>query len=147
MKSLVVTQIAATVLFTATAYVYRQAGYIAAVKTAFPTDQYLSVRLAMEPDGAAEESGRVYASASKKASKGDLRTKGRLWASRWREQLPLAATTNARAIEIGERGLGAIEPLDDGCCRRRAELFEVFQMPVLAYRTFDRGTCERTRIL
>ena len=53
---LIVTQIAATVVFTAIAYVvHRQAEYLASVETVFPTAKYLSVRLEMESEGAAED--------------------------------------------------------------------------------------------
>ncbi|MCB1019909.1 MAG: ABC transporter permease, partial [Acidobacteria bacterium] len=137
-KSLVVTQIAATVLFTATAYVvYRQARYIASVKTVFPTDQYLSVRLAMDAEGAAEESGRVYASAVQELRR-RVADEGAVVGVTVAEQLPLAAATNVRAIEIGGARPG--EPSSRstmGASAVAPNFFEVFQMPVLAGRTFD----------
>src|SRR4029453_16206536 len=46
----------ATVLFTAVAYVaQRQAAGIASAKAAFPAEEYLAVRLAVDRDGPAEE--------------------------------------------------------------------------------------------
>ena len=54
----IVAQIAATVLFTAVAYVVeRQAAGIASAKAAFPAEEYLAVRLEMDRDGLTEESG------------------------------------------------------------------------------------------
>ena len=51
-----VAQIAATVLFTAVAYVaQRQAAAIGSVKAAFPAEEYLAMRLEMDGDGLTEE--------------------------------------------------------------------------------------------
>jgi hypothetical protein len=56
----IVIQIAATVLFTAVAYVVqRQAAGIASAKTAFPAEEYLAVRLEMDRDGQTEERARM----------------------------------------------------------------------------------------
>ncbi|HEU4695084.1 MAG TPA: ABC transporter permease, partial [Vicinamibacterales bacterium] len=53
----IVAQIAATVLFTAVAYiVQRQAAGIASARAAFPAEEYLAVRLDMDRDGLMEES-------------------------------------------------------------------------------------------
>src|SRR4030095_13575188 len=52
----IVAQIAATVLFTAVAYVaQRQAAGIASARAAFPAEEYLAVRLEMDRDGVTEE--------------------------------------------------------------------------------------------
>ena len=143
---LIVTQIAATVLFTATAYVvHRQAMYIASVKPVFPTAQYLSVRLEMESEGAEEEAadtiaeprGQAYAAAVQELQR-RLANEAAVAGVTVAEQLPLAATTSARTIEVGGARPG--EPSSRSVVPASAvapNFFEVFQMPVLAGRTFD----------
>jgi putative ABC transport system permease protein len=143
---LIVTQIAATVLFTATAYVvHRQAEYITSVETVFPTAKYLSVRLEMESEGAAEEAAGAIPARHRQSFAAAVRELERRLAHEAAvvgvtvaEQLPLMATTTSRAIEVSgvspaehsrrpKVGASAVEP----------NFFEVFQMPVLAGRTFD----------
>jgi hypothetical protein len=105
---LIVTQIAATVLFTAVAYVvHRQADYIASVKTVFPTAKYLSVRLEMESEGAAEEDGGTVPERHRQrfaAAVGELERRladeAAVEAVTVAEQLPLMATPHSRAIEV-----------------------------------------------
>lgn len=151
--SLIVTQIAATVLFTATAYVvHRQAEYLASVKTVFPTAKYLSVRLDMESEGTAPEGIRPADDTSRTIPEGDrqrfaaaVRELERRLASEAAvvgvtvaEQLPLMATTSHRAIELS--GASPVEQSRRpkvGSSAVAPNLFEVFQMPVLAGRTFD----------
>jgi hypothetical protein len=56
----IVAQIAATVLFTAVAYVaQRQAASIAYAKAAFPAEEYLAVRLELDRDGLTEEASTI----------------------------------------------------------------------------------------
>ena len=56
----IVAEIAATVLFTAVAYVaQRQAAAIGSVKAAFPAEEYLAMRLEMDGDGLTEEGEQV----------------------------------------------------------------------------------------
>ena len=143
---LVVTQISATVLFTATAYVvHRQAEYLASVKAVFPTAEYLSVRLEMESEGAAEQAANTGSARRRQSFAAAVRELERRLANEAAvagvavaEQLPLMATLTARAIEVGGAspaeqssrptvGVSAVAP----------NLFEVFQMPVLAGRTFN----------
>jgi len=139
---LIVCQIAATVLFTAIAYVvHRQAVYLASVETVFPTAKYLSVRLEMEPVGAAGsvpalDRQRFAAVVSELERR--LAVEGSVAGVTVADQLPLMASPNPRAIEVS----GAI-PADRSKRPKVASstvgpnLFEVFQMPVLAGRTFD----------
>ncbi|MBI1356184.1 MAG: FtsX-like permease family protein [Acidobacteria bacterium] len=145
-QGLVVAQIAATVLFTASAYVvHRQATYIASVKTIFPTDQYLSVRLEKEPeraraeatDAAKKGNGQAYAAAIDELTR-RLADESMVAGVTLAEQLPLAATTNARAIEVSGEQDGAPSGRSTVAPSAVApDFFEVFQMPVLAGRTFD----------
>lgn len=102
---LIVTQIAATVVFTAIAYVvHRQAEYIASVETIFPTAKYLSVRLEMEPEGAAEEAAGAIPERDRQSFAAAVRELERRLANEAAvagvtvaEQLPLMATTTHRA--------------------------------------------------
>jgi predicted permease len=143
---LVVAQIAATVLFTATAYVvYRQAEYIASLESVFPAEKYLSVRLEMESESAAEDADaavlerrrRDFTVAVRELEE-RLAEEAAVAGITVAEQLPLMATTTHRAIEVSEAspeeqgdrpgvGASAVPP----------NFFEVFQMPVLAGRSFD----------
>ena len=143
---LIVTQIAATVVFTAVAYVvHRQAAYIASVETVFPSAKYLSVRLEMESEGPAEETTETASPAHRKRYSDAVRELER----RLPAEAAVAGVTVAERLPADgdyepsrHRGgwsntRGAIQPLESGRLRRRAELFEVFQMPVLAGRSFD----------
>lgn len=144
--SLVVTQIAATVLFTATAYVvHRQAEYLASVKTVFPTAKYLSVRLDIESEGTTEDTARTIPEGDRQRFTTAVRELERRLASEAAvagvtvaEQLPLMATTTAPTIEVS-----AASPAEQSSRSKVAasavelNFFEVFQMPVLAGRTFD----------
>ena len=143
---LIVTQIAATVVFTATAYVvHRQAEYLASVETVFPTAKYLSVRLEMESEGAAEETADTIPARHRQSFAAAVRELERRLANEAAvagvtvaEQLPLMATTNHRAIEVS--GASPAEQSSRpkvGASAVAPNLFEVFQMPVLAGRTFD----------
>jgi len=135
---LIVTQIAATVLFTATAFVvHRQAEYLTSVKTVFPTSRYLSVRLAMESDSTSQEHRELFAVAIGELER-RLASDSAVQGVTVAEQLPLMATTTHRAIEVS----GA-SPADQsrfpgaGVSAVAPSLFRVFQMPVLAGRVFD----------
>jgi predicted permease len=143
---LIVTQIAATVLFTAIAYVvHRQAEYLTSVKTVFPTTRYLSVRLEMESEGAAEDAASAIPARHRQTFAAAVRELERRLANEAAvagvtvaEQLPLMATTNSPTIEVSGAG-----PADQsrrakvGASAVAPNLFGVFQMPVLAGRTFD----------
>ncbi len=143
---LIVTQIAATVLFAAIAYVvHRQAVYLASVEPVFPAAQYLSVRLAMESEAAVEDASNTIAAEDRQSFAGAVRELERRLASEAAvagvtvaEQLPLMATTSQRAIEVD----GAISAEQSsrprvGTSAVGPNLFAVFQMPILAGRTFD----------
>jgi hypothetical protein len=150
---LIVTQIAATVLFTATAYVvHRQAEYLASVETVFPTAKYLSVRLEMESEGAAHEGIRPaddpagaiparhrqrFAAAVRELER-RLANEAAVVGVTVAEQLPLMATVTHRAIEVS--GVNPAEQSSRpkvGASAVAGNFFEVFRMPVLAGRTFD----------
>ena len=143
---LIVAQIAATVVFSATAYVvHRQAAYIASVKPVFPTAKYLSVRLEMDPEGPAEETTETvperyrqrYADAVRELER-RLSAEATVAGVTVAEQLPLAPTPNLRAIEVD--GATPEEPSSRwkvGASAVAPDFFEVFQMPVLAGRSFD----------
>jgi hypothetical protein len=125
--------------------VHRQATYIASVKTVFPAARYLSVRLEMEPDGAAEEVAGTIPARRRQSFAAAIRDLERRLAGEAAvagvtvaEQLPLMATTTHRAIEVS--GVSPTEQsrrLKVGASAVAPNLFEVFEMPVLAGRTFD----------
>jgi hypothetical protein len=142
---LVVTQIAATVLFTAIAYiVHRQAEYIASVKPVFPISKYVSVRVEMESEATAEEAAAVLArhrqsfAAAVRELERRLASESAVAGVTVGEQLPLMAVTTHSAIEVS--GASPAEPPSRakvGTSGVAPNFFEVFQMPVLAGRTFD----------
>jgi predicted permease len=142
---LVVTQIAATVLFTAIAWiVHRQAEYIASVETAFPTANYLSVRLGMEPEGAAGEGADIIPERHRKSFAAAVRELERRVASEAAvagvtvaEQLPLMPTPVPRIEVSGTSPAEQASRPRVGASAVAPNFFEVFQMPVLAGRTFD----------
>lgn len=142
---LVVTQIAATVLFTAIAYiVHRQAEYIASVKPVFPIAKYVSVRVEMESEAMAEEAAAVPArhrqrfAAAVRELERRLASESAVAGVTVGEQLPLMVVTTHSAIEVS--GASPAEPSSRakvGTSAVAPNFFEVFQMPVLAGRTFD----------
>lgn len=140
---LIVAQIAGTVLFTAISYVvHRQAEYLASVEAVFPAAKYLSVRLEMEPEGPVEgAAGTIPArqrfAAAVRELERRLASEAAVAGVTVAEQLPLMATPAPRAIEVS--GADAKQPRHwkVGASAVEPNLFEVFQMPVLAGRTFD----------
>jgi putative ABC transport system permease protein len=136
---LIITQIAATVLFTALAYVvHRQADYIASVEPVFPTAKYLSVRLEMESEGAAEKADRQSFTAAVRELERRLANEAAVAGVTVAEQLPLMPATTHRAIEVSGASPGEQSIRTKvGASGVAPNLFEVFQMPVLAGRTFD----------
>jgi hypothetical protein len=137
---LIIIQIAATVLFTAIAYVvHSQAEYIASVETVFPTAKYLSLRLEIESDGAAEDPGGTVPERDRQSFAAAVRELERRLANEAAvvgvtvaEQLPLMATPHTRAIEVSE---GPTEKQSSrpqvGASAVAPNFFEVFQMPIL----------------
>jgi predicted permease len=142
---LIVTQIAATVLFTATAHlVHRQAEYIASVETVFPTAKYLSVRLEMEPEGAAGEAADTVPERHRQSFAAAVRELERRLANEAAvagvtvaEQLPLMPTPAPRIEVSGASPAEQSSRPKVGASAVASNFFEVFQMPVLAGRTFD----------
>lgn len=151
--ALIITQIGATVLFTATAYVvHRQAEYLASVKPVYTTAKYLSVRLEMESEVAAPEgirpaedaTGSIAArhrerfAAAVRELQRRLADEAAVAGVTVAEQLPLMATTTHPAIEVSGASPGE-QPRRPrvGASAVAPNLFEVFQMPVVAGRTFD----------
>lgn len=143
---LIVTQIAATVVFTAMAYVvHRQAVYLASVETVFPAAQYLSVRLEMEPEGAAEEATGAIPARHRQnfaAAVGELERRladeAAVVGVTVAEQLPMMATTSHRAIEVsGASPAAQAKHPKVAAAAVAPNMFAVFQMPILAGRVFD----------
>jgi predicted permease len=145
----IVAQIAATVLFTAVAYVVqRQAAGIASAKAAFPAEQYLAVRLEMDQDSqdglTAENAGTIDASFLRRYE-ATVRELDRRVAAEPR----IAGVTLAERLPLMPSGGGAIE-LDDAGSSEPVkgkevfvttsgvdlDFFEVFQTPLLAGRGF-----------
>jgi len=142
----IVAQIAATVLFTAVAYVVqRQAAGIASAKASFPAEQYLAVRLEMDRDGFSEESaGTVDESFLRR-----YQATARELEQRVAEEASVAGATLAERLPLMPSGGGVIE-LDDagpgGSVTGRGfsvttaavdlDFFDVFKTPVLAGRGF-----------
>ncbi len=158
--AVIVAQIAATVLFTAVAYVVqRQAAGIASAKAAFPAEEYLAVRLEMDRDGLTEESATT-------VDESFLR---RYQATARELEQRVAAEANVAGVTLAERlplmpsGDGAIELDDPGpgesvtgrehfvtTTAVDLDFFEVFQAPVLAGRGFaprDTGTGANTVVV
>lgn len=133
---LIITQIAATVLFTAVAYVvHSQALYLASVETVFPTAQYLSTRLDMESEDSARDR-KSFAAAVRELER------------RLASETAVAGVTVAGQLPLMPAPLPSIEvdgvrPAEQARSLRVAastvapNLFEVFRMPVIAGRTFD----------
>ena len=102
----IVAQIAATVLFTAVAYVVqRQAAGIASAKAAFPAEEYLAVRLEMDRDGLTEEdeSFRRRYEATARELEQRVAAEASVAGVTLAEQLPLMASRGA-AIELDDSG-------------------------------------------
>jgi predicted permease len=142
----IVVQIAATVLFTAVAYVaQRQAAGIASAKAAFPAEEYLAMRFEMDLDVATHDTTstldesflRSYEATARELERrmaADARVAGVTLA----EQLPLMPAGGG-VIELDDVGPG---PSVSGAELRVAistvdqDFFEVFQTPILAGRGF-----------
>ena len=142
----IVAQIAATVLFTAVAYVAeRQAAGIASAKAAFPAEEYLAVRLEMDGDNPAEET----ASTLDEAFLRRYEVTARELEQRVAAEASVAGVTLAERLPLMPSGGGAIE-LDDAGPGEPApgreffvtttavdlDFFQVFQAPVVAGRGF-----------
>ncbi len=132
----IVTQIAATVLFTAVAYVVqRQAAGIASARTAFPAEEYLAMRLDM--DGDDESFLRLYQATARELERRVAADPGVAGVT-LAEQLPLMPHGES-AIELDDVGAG--EPrtgreLSASTAAVDPNFFDVFQAPVLAGRAF-----------
>ena len=156
----IVAQIAATVLFTAVAYVaQRQAAGIASAKAAFPAEEYLAVRLEMDRDGLTEESASTIDEPFLRRYEATVRElEGRV-----------AADANVAGVTLAERlplmpSAGSVIELDDAGPSESVsgreffvtttavdlDFFDVFQTPVLAGRSFaphDAGAGANTVIV
>jgi hypothetical protein len=135
----IVTQIAATVLFTAVAYVaQRQAAGIASAKAAFPAEEYLAMRLELDRVGLAEGDAfwRRYEATARDLDQ-RLAAEPAVAGVTLAEQLPLMPSRSA-AIEFDDAGpsesvtgreffvsAAAVDP----------DFFDVFQTPVIAGRS------------
>ena len=142
----IVAQIAATVLFTAVAYVVqRQAASIASAKAAFPAEEYLAVRLEMDRDGLAEES----ASTVDESFLRRYQATARALEQRVAAEAGVAGVTLAERLPMMPSGEGVIELDDVGPSESVSgreiivtttavdlDFFDVFQTPVLAGRGF-----------
>ena len=135
----IVAQIAATVLFTAVAYVVqRQAAGIASAKAAFPAEEYLAVRLEM--DGEDESFRRRYEATARELEQ-RVAAEASVAGVTLAEQLPLMPSRGA-VIELDELdGAGASESVTGrelfvSTAAVDPDFFEVFQTPVLAGRGF-----------
>ena len=142
----IVAQIAATVLFTAVAYVVqRQAAGIASAKAAFPAEEYLAVRLEMDREGPTEETARTvdesflrrYEATARELEQrvaADARVTGATLA----ERLPLMPSDGG-AIELDDAGPNVPVTGREFFVTTSAvdlDFFEVFQTPILAGRGF-----------
>jgi hypothetical protein len=142
---LIVTQIAATVIFTAIAYVvHRQAEYIASVETVFPTAKYVSVRLEMESEDVAEEAAhtiperhRLGFAAAVREFERRLANEAAVAGVTVAEQLPLMPSPTPRIEVSGASPAAQSSRSSVGASAVSPNFFEVFQMPVLDGRTFD----------
>jgi putative ABC transport system permease protein len=143
----IVVQIAATVLFTAVAYVVqRQAAGIASAKASFPAEEYLGARLELDRDGLTERDGatkddesfwRRY-EATARELKQLVATEPGVAGVTLAEQLPMMPTRGA-AIELDD--LGASDSVADreffvSTAAVDPDFFDVFQTPVVAGRAF-----------
>jgi putative ABC transport system permease protein len=146
----IVVQIAATVLFTAVAYVVqRQAAGIASARAAFPAEEYLAVRLELDREGLAErgslgeedESFRRRYEAIARELEQRVAAEASVAGVTLAEQLPLMPSRGA-VIELDELdGAGASEPVTGrelfvSTAAVDPDFFEVFQTPIVAGRVF-----------
>lgn len=139
----IVTQIAATVLFTAVAYVaQRQAAGIASAKAAFPAEEYLAARLEMDGNTLTEETGdesflRRYEATTRELQRrvaADARVAGVTLA----EGFPTMPSGRG-AIELDDAGPGEVVTDRELLVFRAAvdpDFFDVFPMPIVAGRGF-----------
>jgi putative ABC transport system permease protein len=142
----IVGQIAATVLFTAVAYVaQRQAAGIASAKATFPAEEYLAVRLEMDRNGLTEENASTVDESFLRRYEATARELARRVAADAR----VAGVTLAEGFPLMPSGGGAIELDDAGpsepvtgrelrVARTAVDLdfFDVFPMPIVAGRGF-----------
>ena len=142
----IVTQIAATVLFTAVAYVVqRQAASIASARAAFPAEEYLAMRLEMDRDGLTEES----ASTVDESFLRRYQVTARELEQRVAAEPRVAGVTLAEQLPLMPHGGGVIELDDAGASESVTgrelfvstaavdlDFFDVFQAPVVAGRAF-----------
>ena len=146
----IVVQIATTVLFTAVAYVVqRQAAGIASAKASFPAEQYLAMRLDLDPGVEAPTLGSAQAfyEATARELEQQVSAEPRVAGATLGEQLPLMPTRGA-AIELDElQKPGGPDQAELNASMAGRELFvsaaavdpdffDVFQTPVIAGRTF-----------
>ena len=142
----IVAQVAATVLFTAVAYVaQRQAAGIASVTAAFPAEEYLAVRLEMDSDDLTEER----ASTLDESFLRRYEVTAREMEQRVAAEAKVAGVTLAERLPLMPSDGGVIELDDAGpsvpvtgrehfvtTTAVDLDFFEVFQTPVLAGRGF-----------
>jgi predicted permease len=142
----IVAQIAATVLFTAVAYVVqRQAAGIATAKASFPAEEYLAVRLEMDADGFSVESAGTVDDSFLRHYQATARELER----RVAEEASVAGATLAESLPLMPSGRGVIEIDDAGpgasvtgrefsvtTAAVDLDFFDVFKTPVLAGRGF-----------
>jgi predicted permease len=136
----IVIQIAATVLFTAVAYVVqRQAAGIVSAKASFPAEEYLAMRLELDRDGLTEEDAAFWRRYEVNARELEQRVaaESRVAGVTLAEQLPMMASRGA-AIELDEldaAGLSGRE-LFVTMAAVDPDFFDVFRTPVIAGRAF-----------
>jgi predicted permease len=142
----IVAQIAATVLFTAVAYVVqRQAAGIASAKASFPAEEYLAVRIEMDRDGASDESAGTVDESFLRRYQATARELER----RVAEEASVGGTTLAEQLPLMPSGRGVVEIDDTGpggpvtdtafsvsTAAVDLDFFDVFKTPILAGRGF-----------
>lgn len=145
--AVIVTQIAATVLFTAVAYVaQRQAAGIASARAAFPAEEYLAVRVEMNPEGLTAEASildesflRRYAATARELEQ-RVAAEAAVAGVTLAQRLPLMASGGG-VIEFDAAGVSeSVTGREFAVTMSAVDLgfFEVFQAPVLAGRSFAR---------
>ena len=143
----IIAQLATTVLFTGVAYVLQiQASRTASITTAFPGDEYLTVRLDMDRPNPTEQGADAnensflqhYASTVRELKR-QLALEPTVAAVAVAETLPLMGHT-LRRIEVDEGRAGESSSrasYDVGTAAVDLDAFDVFQTPVRAGRGFD----------
>jgi putative ABC transport system permease protein len=142
----IVAQIAATVLFTAVAYVaLRQAAGIASAKAAFPAEEYLAVRLEIDregptdaPAGTADESFLRRYEATARALEQRVAADARVAGVTLADRLPLMPPGGG-VIQIDDAGPGVSETgREFGVATAAVDVgfFDVFETPIIAGRAF-----------